>query len=247
MRRTLSAAIVLAVAAFVVPTALGAPPAAPPTLTGEQLVATLTPTAVGATCDPAGTSTLTVATGGLAYGPYPGTWSGVITVKLGPQIGAPALLGLLSGPLAEWREVFRIQSSAGTVIGTKSLLVDPGNMGQCREFHGEQPPELYATNLNGYLYAATAKALAYQVAIAPPRGPTYRDEGLGRATLSNSHVTCCPNQMGVDLEMRSDTHSFQQEFQSTLAATQVLKRGRGGCDDNHGDNHDHGSGDQCDD
>jgi hypothetical protein len=258
MRRTSSAAIVLAVAALVVPAALGAPPAPPPTLSGEQLVATLTPTTVHARCDPAGGSTLTVATGGVALGPYPGTWSGVITVKIGPQVGAVALVGLLGGTLAEWREDFRVQSAVGTVTGTKTLLADVGNVGQCREFHGEQPPELYGVNLNGYLYAASAQALAYRVAIAAPRGRTYRDVGLASARLSSSHVTCCPNQAGVDLETRSDTHSFQEQFQSTLTTTQELKRERGCGDDQHGDDqhgddqhgdddHGNGHGDECDD
>lgn len=234
MRRTSSAAIVLAVAAIFVPAALGAPPAAPPTLTGEQLVATIAPTAVQATCNPAGTSTVTLATGGVALGPYPGTWSGFVTVKIGPQVGAAALAGLLGGPLVEWREGFRIVSATGTVVGTKTLLVDARNIGQCREFTGQNPPELFGMNLNGYLYSASAQTLAYRATIAPPRGPAYRDEGLASASLSSSHLTCCPNEAGLDLRTLSDTHAFQEQYQSSLATTQASRPGRGCGDDNHG-------------
>jgi hypothetical protein len=256
MRRMSSVAVALVVAAIAVPAALGAPPAPsapPPTLTGEQLVATLSPTAVQATCDPAGTSTLTLSTGGAATGPYPGTWTGVITVRIGPQVGPAALLGLHTGPLAEWREAFRIDSAVGTVTGTKTLLVDPGNVGQCRQFHGDQPPELFGVNLNGYVYTATAHALAYQATISVPRGRTFRDAGRASATLSGSHVTCCPNEAGLDLETRSDTHSFAEQFQSTLPATQETrgsrdlrdeKEGRGCRDDGSGYGYGYGFGHQ---
>jgi hypothetical protein len=236
------AAVAIVTAALAAPAALASPPAAAPTLTGEQLTAVFPPSppSVRATCDPTGTSTLSATLSGVATGPYPGTWTAVVSARIGPQTGAPGPSGFRSGPLLELREVFRIVSPAGTVIGTKTLRPAAANVGVCRQLVNEQPPDtpLPFVNLNGYVYELNAPALAYTAAISMGRR-AYRDEGTSGATLTNSRVTCCPNEAGVDLETRLQSGSFGEQF---VSAPQT--RPGDGCGDR---NHEHEGRDDCQD
>jgi hypothetical protein len=247
MRSAYGAAVTIALAAVFACSALAAQSAPPPTLTGEQLVASFPATApaVQAQCNPDGSSTLTLTTGGVATGPYPGTWTGTILVLIGPQHGAPSATGFLTGPVVSWQESFRVDSPNGVVTGTKTLSANAGNLGVCREFHGEQPPDspLFGVNLNGYFYEANAAALSYEATIDPPGKGSYHDEGTATGSLSNSHVTCCPNEAGQDLDVKFSSGSFQEQFQSTLSTTVKSKPGRGCGDKNHA----HERRDECKD
>ena len=245
MRRTYLVAVATAIAAGFSSAALAAEQAPPPTLTGEQLVASFVSVApaVQAQCNPDGGSSLTLTTGGAAAGPYPGTWTGTIQVLIGPQHGSPSTTGFLTGALVSWHESFRVDSPNGVVTGTKTLSANAGNLGVCREFHGEQPPDspFFGVNLDGYFYEADAAALTYDTTIQPPGHGSYHDEGTATASLSNSNVTCCPNEAGQDLVVKLSSGSFQEQFQSTLSATVQLKPGRG-CGDT---NHTHERHDEC--
>jgi hypothetical protein len=243
MRRTYAVAIALVLATCAVPTALAGAPSAPATLTGEQLTGT-TPQALRASCDTTGSSTIAFTVSGVATGPYPGTFSAAVVMRIGPQTGAAAALGLRGGSIASYREAFQIQSPNGTVVGTKTLLADVGNLGQCREFNGEQPADypIPGVNLNGYLYGAVAQ-LSYEAVVQQGRGRAAVDRGTSRATFSDSRVTCCPNESDHDLVTLSATGAFVEEFTSGPATQPDTRPGRG-CGD---DNHQHERRDECDD
>jgi hypothetical protein len=243
MRLTHAVGIAFVLATYVVPTALAGPPSAPATLTGEQLTGT-TPQALRASCDITGSSTVAFTVGGVATGPYPGTFSAAVVIRIGPQTGAAAALGLGGGSIASYREDFQIQSPNGTVVGAKTLLADVGNLGQCREFNGEQPADypIPSVNLNGYLYGAVAQ-LSYEAVFQQGRGRPAFDRGTSRATFSASRVTCCPNESGRDLVTLSATGAFVEEFSSGPATEPDTRPGRG-CGD---DNHRHERREECDD
>lgn len=108
----------------------------PPTLTGEEFIAT---PEITATCNPDGTSTVTFTASGAATGPYPGTFTEVGTATIGPQTLSPGG-GQSLGTLLTFDSVFTIQSPLGEVTGTKTLAFPVTNpatevaIGQCNTF-----------------------------------------------------------------------------------------------------------------
>jgi hypothetical protein len=243
MKGTYPAVVAIVTAALTAPAALAAAPAQPSSLTGEHLAATFATgaPAVTAQCDPAGVSTISTSFSGTAGGPFPGTFTAALTVKIGPQSGAPGPSGFATGPLLEYREVFRIDSAAGTVYGAKTLLPNAGNVGTCREFRGEQPAgsPFPFVNLNGFLYEVSAPSLLYGAFVSAGRRTTT-DQGTAGSVLSDSYATCCPNETGVDLVVNLSSGSFSEDFASAPIS---LKPGRG-CGD---PNHSHARKDECDD
>lgn len=136
-----------------------APPAPPPSLSGEAFAGT--PTITSASCNPAGNSTFTYHIEGGAFGPYPGTFEETGTVVVGPQLGPPPSAGF---PLVSIEATFTIDSPTGQVEGTKSLR--PGSLlafGVC----------LDSPTAIRYASAAT---LDYTATITTATGK-FRDEG----------------------------------------------------------------------
>src|SRR4051812_38870085 len=153
--------------ALMVPTTTALADVAPPTLTGEQF---LDPApAVTTACDATGTSTISFSSSGTATGPYPGMYTEVGTVTLGPQTFD--VNGTPHGFLLSFDAVFTFHSTVGDVTGTKSLgpITDPGTqfaVGQCANSQGgDSPVELItAIALNSVRYDAEISAPAGEFA-----------------------------------------------------------------------------------
>lgn len=111
----LSALVVVPVAFA---TGSGGGSAAP--LTGETLITSELgdpgTSEVSGTCNPLGTSTFTFEVTGVAFGPYPGTFTESGTMSFGP-------FGVIGEPIfpASYDATFTINSPAGTVTGDKHL------------------------------------------------------------------------------------------------------------------------------
>lgn len=112
----------------------------PPTssLAGEELlVQDVTLTTID--CDPSQVSTVGYAASGVATGPYPGTFTVQGTVRIAPQTQPGPRPGTVAGPLTSLSETFTIDSSLGTVTGTKSLPptgAGAGDVGSCQHVTG---------------------------------------------------------------------------------------------------------------
>lgn len=126
----------LAIGTLVISLLLGVlvtPAMAATTLTGESFYASnafalpdqLT---VTGNCDPNGTSSYSfTASGGFAFGAYPGTFTESGTFTFGPQTIAPGE-GTAKGAVSSFSATFTIDSPQGQVSGTKSLP-NPGFRG----------------------------------------------------------------------------------------------------------------------
>jgi hypothetical protein len=148
-RAVLAAAAVAALALVFAGAAASA--AAVPSLEGETLVPTNQRFNRAATCDAGGVSTIPIHWEGLAFGPYPGTFTEDGTVTIGPQTGFGAgRFGFALGQVLSYDVQFRIDSPAGVVTGEKHLVPPlpanpfpivgdqqyPQNSGLCTTFAG---------------------------------------------------------------------------------------------------------------
>jgi hypothetical protein len=170
------AAVVL-VFATLAGSAMGAPPATPPTLTGEELV---TPEgipagslSVSATCNPSGTSTITYTASGSTPNfpddppePYAGTFTESGTITIGPQTAN-------GGPVLSWDVSFRITSGSTEVTGTKQLPRKSSLIGACVD-----------NGADGHTYNVNNMKLDYTAMIQTANG-TFRDSGRVDGELSD--------------------------------------------------------------
>lgn len=159
-----------------------------PSLEGETLTPIGNAFNRAATCDASGVSTIAFHWEGLAFGPYPGTFTEDAVVTIGPQTGFGAgRFGFALGEVTQFDADFRIDSPQGTVTGSKHLiapvpanpfpLVDdqqyPQNSGLCTTFLG-----LDILGLTGAFGDATdfRATLHYEATIDSATGGT--DAGL---------------------------------------------------------------------
>ena len=242
--------------------------AATPTLTGEMMQSffqpcptvqgpngyqvcttpTVEPAHVQAQCNPNGSSTMSLDTTGVAFGPINGTAEIHVSITVGKQDQAPVpifqpfptsgatagTIGLASGPLTTFQERFSITSFDGltTAVGTKTLVADLGNTGVCATFQDQQPPNnpYLGAPLTGYFYIANAQVLSYQATITDPTG-TYHEAGVSEAYLSNTfgRFTFAPDSVA------SSNGHFVQSFGTSrpLGPPPNLKPGLHCGDKNH--------------
>ncbi len=171
----------------------------PPTLTGEGLGA---PPTVTASCNPAGTSTITFdVTNGVATGPYPGTFTAHGTVTLGPAITLAS--GTSYQPVLGFQESFTITSATGNVTGSKTLGAAVGTTSSCLTIVGDLNTGRFTAN-----YTATITSA----------GSQYSDAGSSRVSIN--HLT------GVG----ASTTSFDESFTSSLAQVTLIPPVISGCD-----------------
>jgi len=132
-RCTLAATFIAALGLIAAQTA-GADGSSNASLAGEEMVVQdVTLTTID--CDPAQVSTVGYTAAGVATGPYPGTFTVQGTVTIEPQTQPGPRPGTVEGPLASLSETFTINSTNGTVTGTKSLPpTGPGvgDLGSCQ-------------------------------------------------------------------------------------------------------------------
>ena len=201
---------ILALSAF-----LGASPAAaqtlPPSLQGEIFQAASyrasSEVDISANCTmtPGETVTITYSAKGIAYGPYPGTFteSGRVTILLTHFLGSQQVVGTVTS----WTANFTIDSAVGQVRGTKTL--DPSalqNIGVCQEWVYDRKLWNVMAAFGGLEYEATISSA----------GARYADEGTARASVYQQTCgaltpdTLCPF---------TDNKLFHEEF---LLSTGVL-------------------------
>jgi hypothetical protein len=144
-------------AAALVGAALGAPAGAaattlPPTLSGAFLSAypAYIPTSsidILATCDPAGTSTISWSVSGdstALFGtpPYPGSFVETGTATISPQAGPNFVNGIPLGDIVTLEAFFSIDSPVGQVMGSLRMVASTtARMGGCNDLDGFVLPD----------------------------------------------------------------------------------------------------------
>lgn len=189
-------------------------------LTGESLLASELGTpgtsSVSGTCNPLGSSTFTFTVTGEAFGPYPGTFTETGTLTLGP---------FGTGPFAatSFESTFTINSTAGTVTGSKSLTAAgaPTSLGLCGT------AAFPTGGANSLHFDGT---LSYTANITTPTG-SGTDSGESHVTLQDTQV-----------RGRADFNGFNfvETYTSTSAPGEECEED----DDHQGDNDNQGD---CDD
>lgn len=154
-----------------------------PRLTGERLDAGpafsflgATTFAITADCNPAGQSTVSYTATGRSIGPFAGTFTETGTLTIGPQYTDPGQ-GVAYGAIESFSASFSIDSAAGTVTGTKSLIPTPERKGYCVTPSAGSP--FSGVNVSN-------QPLSYQAQITTAEG-TARDDGT---TLLGWYFAC---------------------------------------------------------
>jgi hypothetical protein len=200
--------------------------AAPPTLTGETLLAfegsspqeSPTPISVTETCNnPDGTATIDYVVTGGATGPYPGTFeeSGTFTLSAPTSPGGPG--ELIVRTVESFSAEFEIDSAVGLVRGTKSarnLPLDQG-AGLCGDA-GVAP--------SGVIFFATGAAVATYEATIETSSGTFADRGTTDVFVADREATTSGQ--------TSFFEQFQESFVSDLLeAKRVLPTTKEQCKD----------------
>jgi hypothetical protein len=187
-------------------------------LTGQALISqeigleTGTLTVTG-TCNPTGTSTFEFEAAGFAGPPYAGTFTESGTLVLGP-FGVPGN----PNTAVAFESTFTIDSPAGTVTGTKSMVgFEDGSLGVCGEAVGDSHPDAVMFQSD----------VSYTATITTAAG-TGTDTGTANVSLADLHVRGEPGFNG---------YSFGESFVSSGPGP-----GGGGGDDD-GDDGDEGDDD----
>lgn len=163
-------------------------------LTGETFLTSELPFNPGSlevdgTCDPLGTSTFTFSATGVAFGPYPGTFTESGTVTIESPIG-----------LATFEATFTIDSPAGTVNGRKLREV-PAPLGLCGSAAFPTVPPASTMRFEGNVdYTAT---------IVTPSG-TSTDSGTSFVNMGDAQVRGVADFNGF---------IFSENFTSTATGT----------------------------
>jgi hypothetical protein len=184
--------IVLAASAVLPPLASpaqAAKPVAPQTLTHENFSGT--PTFSNVACNSNGTSSFDYTVSGEATGPYPGpfTESGHVTIAQQDTVHelqfGPFTTRWRTGSVATLQASFAIESSAGTVTGTR-ILAQPGGTGSCQNtvqtfasgFSGTSPATFREADVDG---------ISYQAMIATGKR-TYCDHGRSVTQMGVGYI-----------------------------------------------------------
>ena len=147
-------------------------------LTGENLLGSELGTpgtsTVSGTCNPLGSSTFMFTVTGEAFGPYPGTFTESGTITLGPFGIGPSFAA------TSFESTFTINSTAGTVTGSKSLTPAgaPTSLGLCGTA---------AFPTGGAEALHFDGTLSYTASITTPTG-SGTDSGESHVTLQDSQI-----------------------------------------------------------
>jgi hypothetical protein len=125
MRKTALIAVATGVA-LALPLHAQARTPTPPPLTGEILGNGASSGTSSIRCDPDGISTFKWDVSGTAFGPYPGTFRESGRLTFGPQVSGGEFP---TGPMLTFHARFRIDSPAGRVRGTKTLVLPQPSIG----------------------------------------------------------------------------------------------------------------------
>jgi hypothetical protein len=178
----------------------------PSTLDGELFVADqLQPNGgtvkVTASCNPSGTSTISYFASGVAVGPYAGTFTETGSATIGPLTAGVFVNGFEFGFLTNLDAFFTIDSPAGQVTGTKTLVLPSTVLGLC-----------YDTNPGAFreiCCSPTGFGLHYDATIETA-GAFYGDTGDSGIALIDCESAGNPAGCGTA------THFFNEAFRSSL-------------------------------
>ena len=187
--RSSLASLVLMSALLALPGAVMADSAAP--LTGEFLVAEGAGLDVTAACSKTGTSTISYAASGTAYGPYPGTFTEVGTVTIGQATTGFFSLGFPIKGVTTLEAFFTIDSPAGQVTGSKRLVAQSGEVvGLCEDFTDYEFPPGSGSLISGSYQRVCAcpYGLSYEALIATTTG-TFQDQGQSGVLIEELQLT----------------------------------------------------------
>jgi hypothetical protein len=185
---------------------------APPTLTGEQLVAfshgQVTSTAVNCTQDSQREGTITYTATGEATGPYPGTFTESGTISTTKEAGDEF------AQVTSFSAEFEIVDDAGTtrVSGTKSLSEDSTARAECIEDDTFETSN--GTIITFDLREVEATDLVYEATIETPSG-TFTDRGTSDLYVAHFVITDPPEQSGDQLFDESFTSYREALLPST--------------------------------
>jgi hypothetical protein len=224
IRRALVVLAGVALVGAVAPTASAKPPEAPATLAGESFSGV--PTVSNEVCNPNGTSTFDYSVTGVASGPYAGTFTETGSVSVTPQTiehetEISPVFGTLtyfSGFLASLDATFTIQSSAGTVTGTKTLALSGDGRAACQNTAELQSPIFGRQTVLIILRQAQTTGLAYSATLPADRR-TYCDRGTSSLDLRG---------FGTADFGELEPTSFNETF-SPSADSAARARGHKGC------------------
>lgn len=201
--------LAMLLATVIVPTTAFAQ--APPTLTGESFFVTAV-NIPAATCNPTGTSTFTYSAQGAAVGPYPGTFTEVGTITIGPLTLQQFVNGFQFGPITSVEAFFTIDSTTGQVTGTKRLTQPTSDaFALCYDFTNRQLPDGEIATGTFRDACACNSSLSYEATIESVNG-LYGDQGASGLIVSQFKGTL--NGASVDQEVFNETFvsSLQTPF-----------------------------------
>ncbi len=204
-RRWARITCVLAAALVVGLVSAAAASALPSTLTGEFFLADQLQgpgtVKVSASCNPLGTSTISYFASGAASGPYLGTFTESGTATIGRLTAPDFVNGFEFGFLTNLDAFFTIDSPAGQVTGTKSLVLPSTVLGLC-----------YDTNPGSFreiCCSPTGFGLHYDATIETG-GAFYGD--TGDSGISLDYCDSAGNPAGCG----AATDVFNEAFRSSL-------------------------------
>jgi hypothetical protein len=162
------------------------------------------------TMTPGQTVTVTYSAEGIAYGPYPGTFTerGTVTFLLTGFVGSQQVIGTVTS----WTADFTIDSVVGQVSGTKRL--DPvgasPNVGVCQHWPIQviTPPQVRLVSVMGAF-----APLDYEATISSA-GARFADRGTARANVYEDCVGLDPSTCSI-----LNVELFNEQF---LLSTGVL-------------------------
>jgi hypothetical protein len=131
-------------------------------------------------CNPGGVSTFDLTASGMAYGPYPGTFTETATVTIGP-----------SGELQSFDATFTIESGATTIEGTKTLYPDDPDRYSSGSCAGTFSLDPGACDSSQSLFASTT----YHATISDESG-SFTDSGVATVQLDASQPNCGGESVG---------------------------------------------------
>ncbi len=211
-RRVPSAVLALALLAIGLPGAvLAAEP--PARLSGEALIS-FTPRYTQIECNPEGESVVsyevTATHGSTAYGPYPGTFRETGRFTFGPQVGPLVSFGDFgtwhTGQVTSFQASFTIESTAGTVTGTKTLHPSLPSVAQCAVLDGDDTVGIFSEVTGELTYMSISATYVAQIHV--PGGGSWQDRG--RSSVSGYDQDVWPA-MG----RHYDHQNFNEGYTST--------------------------------
>jgi hypothetical protein len=193
VRRSFWVTVVITIALSLA--AVSAAWALPSSLTGEQLNAGVdlseaTPVVTSSSCSSSGgASDFSYSATGTAFGPYPGTFTETGSVTISATATGTYINGIPFFQVASLKAYFTIDSPAGQITGTKSLIVPTNTVfGLCNDF---TTPSLYGGSYVTGTFrevCACPDGLAYDATIKTSAG-LFEDTGSSGLSLVDLKLT----------------------------------------------------------